>query len=47
MNTSFKTFKTDKTFVVPNYQRGYKWAVKESVKSCTAVEYLLDCLISA
>ncbi|MCL2650237.1 MAG: DUF262 domain-containing HNH endonuclease family protein [Candidatus Azobacteroides sp.] len=52
MTATFKNlrdylYQNDKQFVVPNYQRGYKWAVKEEVKSCTAVEYLLDCLILA
>lgn len=50
--TSFKTIKEflyqeGKTFVIPNYQRGYKWAVKEEGKNETAVEKLMDDLITA
>ena len=50
--TAFKTieeflYQENKTFVIPNYQRGYKWAVKEKDKAETAVEKLLDNLISA
>jgi hypothetical protein len=50
--TAFKTledflFQENKTFVIPNYQRGYKWAVKEDEKTASAVEKLLDNLISA
>lgn len=50
--TAFKTiedflFQENRTFVIPNYQRGYKWAVKESDKTDSAVEKLLDNLISA
>ena len=37
----------NKTFVIPNYQRGYKWAVKEEGKNETAVEKLMDDLINA
>jgi len=36
----------DKIFRIPNYQRGYKWAVKENENE-SAVEKLLDDLISA
>lgn len=50
--TAFKTiedflFQENKTFIIPNYQRGYKWAVKENEKTASAVEKLLDNLISA
>lgn len=50
--TAFKTieefiFQGSKTFVIPDYQRGYKWAVKEDAKTASAVEKLLDNLISA
>ncbi|NVN97119.1 DUF262 domain-containing protein [Candidatus Nomurabacteria bacterium] len=50
--TSFKTieeflYQENKTFVIPNYQRGYKWAVKEKDKAETAVEKLLENLMSA
>lgn len=50
--TAFKTiedflFQENKTFVIPNYQRGYKWAVKEKDKAETAVEKLLDNFLSA
>jgi hypothetical protein len=50
--TAFKSieeflYQENKTFVIPNYQRGYKWAVKEKDKAETAVEKLLDNLISA
>lgn len=51
--TAFKTieefllYQGNKTFVIPNYQRGYKWAVIEKDKKHSAVEVLLDNLISA
>ena len=50
--TTFKTiedflFQEKKTFVIPNYQRGYKWAVKENDKKESAVEKLLDNLLNA
>ncbi len=50
--TAFKTiedflFQENRIFVIPNYQRGYKWAVKESETSLSAVEKLLDDLNSA
>ena len=50
--TAFKTiedflFQENKRFVIPNYQRGYKWAVIEKDKTVSAVEVLLDNLISA
>ncbi len=50
--TAFKTieefiFQGNKTFVIPDYQRGYKWAVKEDANTASAVEKLLDNLISA
>ena len=51
--TAFKTieefllFQGNKSFVVPNYQRGYKWAVIEKDKKHSAVEVLLENLISA
>jgi len=49
--TAFKTIREflfpekDKEFVIPNYQRGYKWAVKE--KSDSAVEKLCEDLVNA
>lgn len=49
--TAFKTIREflfpekDKEFVIPNYQRGYKWAVKE--KSDSAVEKLCEDLVYA
>lgn len=53
MATNFKTLKEyfypDKghsTFVVPNYQRGYKWSVRLTQKQ-TSVEYLMDSLLEA
>lgn len=53
MATRFKTLKEylypdtgQKVFVIPNYQRGYKWAVKLAEEQ-TSVEYLLDNLKSA
>lgn len=50
--TAFKTvedflFQENKTFVIPDYQRGYKWAVKKNEKTLSAVEKLLDNLIAA
>lgn len=50
--TVFKTiedflFQENKTFVIPNYQRGYKWAVKENNSTSSAVQKLLDDLIGA
>jgi hypothetical protein len=45
--TSFKNLKeyfydgTTKYFVIPNYQRGYKWAVKRKGEEFSAVEKLL------
>ena len=56
MASSFKTLREylcrkDKTFVVPNYQRGYKWSVKVKVNdtqpSPSHVEKLCDDLIEA
>lgn len=34
-------FQKDKTFIVPNYQRGYKWAVKLKDEKLTAVQKLI------
>lgn len=50
--TSFKTlseylYQEGKTFVVPNYQRGYKWSVKEKETEPSHVEKLCDDLIKA
>lgn len=50
--TTFKNiedflYQENKTFVIPNYQRGYKWAVKENDKAPSAVENLMDNLLSA
>jgi hypothetical protein len=53
--TSFKTvneflYQTDKTFVVPNYQRGYKWAVQDiddDGKKISHVEKLCADLLNA
>lgn len=49
--TAFKTIREflfpekDKEFVIPNYQRGYKWAVKD--KRDSAVEKLCEDLVNA
>ncbi|MBK9301365.1 MAG: DUF262 domain-containing protein [Bacteroidetes bacterium] len=50
--TAFKTiedflYQENKTIVIPNYQRGYKWAIKESENLASAVEKLLDHLLDA
>ena len=50
--TAFKTiedflYRENKTFVIPDYQRGYKWAVKENAKSLSAVEKLVDNLLNS
>lgn len=50
--TAFKTiedflYQENKIFVIPDYQRGYKWAVKENETSPSAVEKLIDNLVSA
>ncbi len=50
--TSFKNiedflYQEGKTFVIPNYQRGYKWSVREKDNSKTAVEQLMTDLINA
>ena len=54
MATKFKTLREflyprgkKATFEIPNYQRGYKWSVKEHDDSQSSVEYLLSGLISA
>lgn len=56
MATTFKTireylYQENKTFVIPNYQRGYKWAVKYTGKDKeempSAVEKLLEDLLKA
>ena len=54
MGTEFKTlreffypYNTKKTFVIPNYQRGYKWSVKTNDNEDSSVEYLLEKLIIA
>lgn len=56
MKTTFKTireylYQKDKIFVIPNYQRGYKWAVKNKDKDNqdvpSAVEKLISDLIQA
>lgn len=54
MATKFKTLREflypqgkKVTFEIPNYQRGYKWAVKEHNDRQSSVEYLLSNLISA
>jgi hypothetical protein len=51
METKFKElrgylYQSKKTFVVPNYQRGYKWAIKEG-DNLSAVEKLMADLIKA
>ncbi len=53
MATNFKTIKEyfypdngHITFVVPNYQRGYKWSVRLTDEQ-TSVEYLMDSLLDA
>ncbi len=50
--TEFKTikeflFQENRSFIIPNYQRGYKWAVKLEDKKATAVEKLIRDLINA
>jgi len=50
-NTEFKNIKAyfsigNRAFVVPNYQRGYKWSVKNGNEQ-SAVEVLLDNLLNA
>lgn len=54
MATLFKTLKEylypdngPKKFVIPNYQRGYKWSVRLTDKQKTSVEFLVEGLISA
>ncbi len=54
MATLFKTLKDylypdngPKKFVIPNYQRGYKWSVRLTEKQKTSVEFLVEGLISA
>ena len=54
MATKFKTLREflypqgkKVTFEIPNYQRGYKWAVKERDDSQSSVEHLLTGLIFA
>lgn len=56
MKTTFKTireylYQENKTFVIPDYQRGYKWAVKykdkDNKETPSAVEILLADLIQA
>jgi hypothetical protein len=39
-------FRMGKTFVIPNYQRGYKWGVPSSNGTC-AVSFLMDCFIQS
>lgn len=53
MATSFKTLKEyfypnngNKKFVIPNYQRGYKWSVRNNNEP-TSVEYLMESLINS
>lgn len=53
MESNFKTLQEyfypasgDKCFVVPNYQRGYKWSVRPAQEQ-TSVEYLMDSLLEA
>lgn len=53
MATNFKTLKEylypdngHKTFVIPSYQRGYKWSVREGENE-TSVEYLVSSLITS
>lgn len=53
MATNFKTLKEylypdsgNKTFVIPSYQRGYKWSVREGDNE-TSVEYLVSSLINS
>lgn len=50
--TTFKTieaflYQENKSFVIPNYQRGYKWSVRKGEKQETAVEKLLNNLLDA
>ena len=53
MATNFKTLKEylypdngKKKFIIPNYQRGQKWSVRNG-KEETSVEYLLSSLLDA
>lgn len=50
--TEFKSikeflFQENRTFIVPNYQRGYKWAVRIKSENPTAVEKLISDLNNA
>lgn len=51
--TAFKTLRNyfdedrQKKFVIPNYQRGYKWAIRDKVTSLSAIENLVNNLIVA
>jgi hypothetical protein len=52
MATSFRIlndylYQGGKEFIIPNYQRGYKWAVKESKEKSSHVEKLCDDFIKA
>ena len=48
MNTapSIREYFQNETFVIPNYQRGYKWGIKDSDGQC-AVSVLMDDLLNA
>jgi hypothetical protein len=50
--TEFKSikeflFQENRSFIIPNYQRGYKWAVQLEMETPTAVEKLIRDLIKA
>lgn len=46
MTLKLKEYLSKGNFIIPNYQRGYKWAVQEDGKQ-SAVEVLMDDLINA
>ena len=45
-NITLKEYFNKGTFVIPNYQRGYKWGVPKEDNTC-AVSSLIDDLIKA
>ena len=46
MTLKLKEYLSKGNFIIPNYQRGYKWSVQEDDKQ-SAVEVLMDDLINA
>lgn len=46
MTLQLRNFLSKGKFIIPNYQRGYKWSVREEEKQ-SAVEVLMDDLINA